>query len=354
MNRVVPALALTSVAALAVAVGMAVVSQPRAATSTAEVPTGTAPVTRGTVTERVQIPGVLGFDGSYQIVHHGSAGTLTESPALGAVLIRGSVLYKVDNHPVRLLYGRVPAYRDFASGMANGPDVRQLEQNLVALGQDPEHEITVDNHFSAATARAIRRWQAGWGLPAGRRTGALSQGQVAFQPAALRVGAVQAAVGAAVGPGAPVLSATSTGRVVTAQLTTDRRALVRVNDKVQVSLGDGSPVQGRVVRVGRVATAASQQDGPVTVPVTIKVTMPAGSADLDEAPVQVAITTNARQNVLLVPVTALLARPGGGYQVRLASGGYVEVEPGLFDESAGTVEVAGGLTAGDRVEVPAS
>jgi peptidoglycan hydrolase-like protein with peptidoglycan-binding domain len=352
-RRVAGAAAVTVLGAAAVGVGMAVASQPRAATSTVEVSTGTAPVTRGTVTERVQIPGVLGFDGSYQVVHHGPAGTLTESPALGAVLRRGSVLYKVDNHPVRLMYGRVPAYRGFSPDMTNGPDVRQLEQNLVALGEDPQREITVDSHFSAATARAIRRWQASWGLPVGQRTGALSQGQVLFQPGALRVGAVQAAVGAAVGPGAPVFSATSTSRVVVAQLTTDRQALVRVNDKVQVSLGDGSPVQGRVVRVGRVATAPSQQDGPATIPVTIRVTLPAGSADLDQAPVQVAITTNARQNVLLVPVTALLARPGGGYQVRLASGAYVEVEPGLFDESAGTVEVTGGLTAGDRVEVPA-
>jgi peptidoglycan hydrolase-like protein with peptidoglycan-binding domain len=353
-RRVVGAAAVTILGAAGVAVAMAVVSEPRAATSTTEVPTGTAPVARGTVTERVQIPGVLGFDGSYRVVHQAGPGTLTEAPALGAVLRRGAVLYKVDNHPVRLLYGGVPAYRGFSSGMTNGPDVRQLEQNLVALGQDTHHEITVDTHFSAATAWAIRRWQASWRLPASQRTGALSMGQVVFQPGALRVGAVQATVGAAVGPGAPVFSATSTDRVVTAQITTDRQGTVHVNDQVQVSLADGSPIPGRVVRVGRVATAPSQQDGPVTIPVTIKVTMPAGSADLDQAPVQVAITTRARRNVLLVPVTALLARAGGGYQVRLASGAYVEVEPGLFDESAGTVEVTGNVAAGDRVEVPAS
>lgn len=357
-RRVAGAATVAVLGAAAVAVGSAVVSEPRAATSTAQVPTGTATVTRGTVTQRVLIQGILGFDGSYQIVNKAAAGTLTEAPAPGAVVRRGGVLYKVDNHPVRVLYGAVPAYRGFASGMTNGPDVRQLEENLVALGQDPSHQITVDTRFSAATARAIRRWQASWGLPAAQRTGALSIGQVVFQPGALRVGTVQAAVGTAVGPGAPVLSATSTDRVVTAQLNTDRQGMIQVNDKVQVSLGDGKPVEGSVVRIGRVASAPSQQDGgdqgPLTVPVTIRATLPAEAADLDQAPVQVAITTNEHPDVLLVPVTALLARPGGGYQVRLATGGFVQVAPGLFDESAGTVEVTGDLTAGDRVEVPAS
>jgi hypothetical protein len=69
----------------------------------------------------------------------------------------------------------------------------------------------------------------------------------------------------------------------------------------------------------------------------------------------VEITTAEHVNVLTVPVTALLARPGGGYQVRLASGGYLPVQPGLFDDATGTVEVSGpGLSDGLRVQVPAS
>ena len=66
----------------------------------------------------------------------------------------------------------------------------------------------------------------------------------------------------------------------------------------------------------------------------------------------VAIATNVRENVLLVPVAALLARPGGGYQVRLESGALVEVRPGLFDDATGKVEVSGDLNVGDLVQVP--
>jgi hypothetical protein len=91
------------------------------------------------------------------------------------------------------------------------------------------------------------------------------------------------------------------------------------------------------------------------VTVTITLTVPPAVANLDQAPVQVAIVAAQHSNVLLVPVSALLARPGGGYQVRLASGGYQQVEPGLYDDDSGTVEVTGaGLHEGDRVEVPTS
>jgi hypothetical protein len=90
-----------------------------------------------------------------------------------------------------------------------------------------------------------------------------------------------------------------------------------------------------------------------TVPLTIAVRLP-GDAGLDQAPVSVAITTGTRRDVLLVPIAALLARPGGGYQVRLAGEGVVQVEPGSFDESTGQVEIVHGLTDGQTVEVPAS
>jgi hypothetical protein len=59
-----------------------------------------------------------------------------------------------------------------------------------------------------------------------------------------------------------------------------------------------------------------------------------------------------------VPVTALLAKPGGGYQVRVRAGGggqLVDVRPGLYDDATGEVEVGGaGLTEGMTVEVPAT
>jgi peptidoglycan hydrolase-like protein with peptidoglycan-binding domain len=359
--RRIGAVVLAIVAAgTAVGIGYAALDRPRTGAGTDPVvQTTTAAVTRGTVTEREQVSGTLGYDGSYPVTNHVAAGTVTALADAGATVPRGGILYAVDNQPVRLLYGALPAYRGFVAGMTDGPDVAELEANLVALGFDPDRTMTVDNHFSAATAAAIRRWQAAWGLPVARRTGELEPGRVVFLPGAVRVGQFQAALGGAVGPGAPVLTATSTTRVVTVALTTDRQALVHVGDPVLVTLGGAPAVTGTVLRIGRVATAPAGQGppggptGPATVPVTIGVQLPSGAPDLDQAPVQVAIASAQHTNVLLVPVTALLARPGGGYQVRLADGTYLPVEPGLFDDTTGMVEVTG-VRDGQRVEVPAT
>jgi peptidoglycan hydrolase-like protein with peptidoglycan-binding domain len=367
--------ALAATGAAAIAVGHAVVARPRADASTAvEVPTGTAAVSRGTVTRTVKVSGVLGYDGGYQVVNQLAPGVVTAVPDAGATVERGGVLYAVANLPVRLLYGSVPAYRGFAAGMPDGPDVRELEENLVALGQDPGHAITVDDHFTAATAAAIRRWQAATGRPVAGRTGALEQGEVVFLPGVLRVAAVTAAAGTSIGPDQPVLTGSSVGRVVTVALGTDRQSLVHVGDQVRVSVAGAAAVTGTVSRIGRVATSpdgpsggggggngagsgggGGSGSGPATVTVTITLAAMTGVGDLDQAPAQVAIVTARHPDVLLVPVTALLARPGGGYQVRLASGGYVQVQPGLFDDDSGKVEVGGaGLHEGDRVEVPLS
>jgi hypothetical protein len=66
------------------------------------------------------------------------------------------------------------------------------------------------------------------------------------------------------------------------------------------------------------------------------------AGNLNQAPVQVTITTGSISNVLIVPVEALLAQPGGGYAVEVAGpGGHhlVAVTLGLFDDAAGTLDL---------------
>jgi len=363
-RRVGVGAAATVLGVAAIGAGWAVTGQPKAAAPAAQVSTGTATVSRGSVAERTRYTGTLGFDGSYPVAHHGAPGVLTAVAAAGGTVGRGGVLYRVADQPTHLLTGAVPAYRDLRLGVAAGPDVRQLETNLVALGLDPDHTMTVDDRFTAATAAAIRRWQARWGVPAGLRTGALPLGSVVFEPEAVRVDQTSVVVGATIGPGTQVLSATSTRQVVTSQIPVAQQTGVRAGDRVQITVNGlpGTSV-GTVVRVARTATSATtgQQSGqqenqntPATVTVTVRVSLPAAARHLDQAPTGVYVTTASKQDVLLVPVLALLPRTGGGYQVRLSGGGYVTVTPGLFDEVDGTVEVDGNLTAGQLVQVPAS
>jgi hypothetical protein len=364
-----------------------------AATPTAEVPTGTAQVARTQVVERQQVAGTLGYGDSVAVVGQAQgggggsgaggggsgaggggqaqSGILTRVPAVGAVVGRGQAIYEVDGHPVPLWYGSRPAWRAFQLGMTDGPDVRQLEANLVALGFDPGRAITVDHHYSWATAAAVKRWQRAIGRA---RTGAVPLGQVVFLPGPIRVATVTATVGAPLPAGTAVLSASSTRPQVTVALDPALQQLVRRGDRVEVTLPDGKTTRGTVRTVSRVATQSSSDSsssgdnsgsdgssgsgsGQATVQVTIRLANPRAAKGLDQAPVQVAITTQARKGVLAVPISALLAQSGGGYAVELIEGAThrrVVVRTGLFDETAGLVEVAGaGLAEGVRVEVPA-
>jgi peptidoglycan hydrolase-like protein with peptidoglycan-binding domain len=361
MKRVRTVVAGAGVVAVGVAGWLAVnsSSQP-AAPATPTVSTTTAPVTRGDVSDRVEIAGSLGYDGVFQVRDQLPGGILTSVATPGSVISRGGVLFAVSGTAARLLYGGLPAYREFGSGMTDGADVRELEQNLTALGFRPG---TVDSHFTAATGSAIRHWQQAQRLPAAQRTGRLRLGEVVFLAGSIRVGQNAAGAGDPIGPGAAVLSGTSTTQVATAPVNADQRYLVHEGDRVRVTLPSGQAVAGSILRIGRVATNPQGGNGPPTIPVTISLRLPRDASDpdqddLDEAPVQVSITVEVHKGVLQVPVTALLAKVGGGYQVRVLTGGVsqlIDVTPGLYDDASGTVEVSGaGLSEGMTVEVPAT
>ncbi|MGI8335054.1 peptidoglycan-binding protein [Actinomadura scrupuli] len=332
---------------------------PQRSSGTPSVRVTWAPVGRGDIVARIPLSGTLGYDGSFSVTNQLPPGVVTSAPKPGAVIRRGQRLFSVGGTPALLLYGSVPAYRAFTWGMAAGPDVLELERNLSALGFAPG---AVDRRFSGATAAAIRRWQAARGLPLAARTGELGLGETVFLPGPVRVSQVVTGAGASAGPGTRVLAGTSTAKVVQVAVTTDRRAQVHAGDKVQVTVfGSDRPVEGRVQTVGAVATTAQSPQngppGPATVTVTIRLVRPPRSlADLDQLPVQVAVESSRRRNVLTIPVTALLARPGGGYQVAVLDGAarrLVPVTPGLYDDAGGTVEVTG-VAEGAQVEVPVS
>jgi peptidoglycan hydrolase-like protein with peptidoglycan-binding domain len=90
------------------------------------------------------------------------------------------------------MYGSVPAYRTLKSSVSDGPDVAELNQNLIDLGYDPSGAITDDNHFGEATAAAVRRWQKAEGLS---ETGEVELGRIVFAPGARRVTSVHVSVG---------------------------------------------------------------------------------------------------------------------------------------------------------------
>jgi peptidoglycan hydrolase-like protein with peptidoglycan-binding domain len=318
--------------------------------ATPAAPLATATVTRQDLNGQTKVSGTLGYAGS-GTVQSPLAGRITWLPKAGAVIRRGGTLLAVDNRPVQLFYGNLPPWRDLSTGVDDGPDVKQLEQNLVALGYDPDHQITVDNHFTAATAAAVKRWQDARGLD---QTGRFTTGMPAvFLPWAVRVQALSATVGGRAGPGGPVFTVTSDVHQVTVDLDVSQQSYVKAGDRVDIVLPDGRHASGRVSDIGRVAqTQGEAPNQTTTIPVTVALDHPNAGGRLDQAPVDVYVTTQTKRGVLAVPVSALLALKEGGYAVEVvdAAGQHhlVGVRLGVF--SQGMVEVSGsGLRAGMKV-----
>jgi multidrug efflux pump subunit AcrA (membrane-fusion protein) len=210
--------------------------------------------------------------------------------------------------------------------------------------------MTVDDEWTWATSEAVQRFQDARGMT---EDGTLAQGEVVFRPGPSRVGELKATVGSEVAPGAELGELSATQREVTVDLEADRQELARTGDTVTVELPGGKTVNGRVAEVGKVATTPASEDAESTIEVTIALRgRAARGSGLDQAPVDVGFASERRKDVLAVPVTALLARSGGGFAVEALDGDgrrrLVPVDPGMYAEDY--VEVSGsGLREGMRV-----
>jgi peptidoglycan hydrolase-like protein with peptidoglycan-binding domain len=327
-------------------------------------PPATAKVTRTTLVETKTVSGILGY-GDPVPVRAAGRGTLTRIAPVGSTVKRGEPLFRLDERPVVALYGSLPLYRPLREG-AEGADVRQLERNLRALAYTG---FTVDDTYSSATAAAVRGWQDDLDLIA---TGAVEPGQVVFTPGPVRITDHRARVGDSVGGGfgeggAPVLTYTGTGRLVTVELEVLDQALAREGRTVTVSVPGVGALKGRISKVGTVVTAqAAASEGATAAPettsaaasdpvleVTVTIANQRALGSLDAAPVDVDFVSAERTGVLAVPVAALLALGQGGFGVELVEGDttrIVAVKTGMF--AGGRVEVSGtGISAGATVGV---
>ena len=259
-----------------------------------------------------------------------------------------------------LLHGSTPEYRVLAEGATaaavSGKDVAQLNHDLVALGYVRRADVgSAWGDFGWATKAGVEKLQRHLGAD---QTGELPLGGVVFLPTAARVTSLTALLGGSAG--GPVMQASSTARTVSVGLAPDLQSEVKPGDRVTITLPDGRTTPGRVTSVGKVAAASSTTSGTdsgPTVPVQIRPTRPAATGSLDQVLVEVAITDRTVRGALTVPVTALLARSGGGYSVEVVARDrthhLVRVRLGLFDDAAGAVQVSGSaLEVGQHVVVP--
>jgi peptidoglycan hydrolase-like protein with peptidoglycan-binding domain len=323
-------------------------------TTTNKPRTTSAPVTRRDLIAHEDLAGDLGYSDDRSI-NAPRAGTVTDVPEAGDVIDRGQSLFTIDDRALPLFFGDLPLWRSLSAASTDGPDIRQLEENLVALGFASADELPVDEHFDAATQAAVIEWQDSLGVTA---NGVVELDDLVFQPGPVRVKSIDADVGEAANPQGPVLQVTDTERLVTVRLDVADQDLTAVGDAVQIDLGDGKTVDGTVTSVGKVATAEDTSDQPGAeteskITVLVSLDDPTSTGDLDEAPVEVQFTTRAATDVLAVPVQALLALAEGGYAVEVERAGSTElvgVELGAFAD--GYVEITGAVDEGEMVVMP--
>jgi peptidoglycan hydrolase-like protein with peptidoglycan-binding domain len=322
-------------------------SGPRGSAAASTIPTSVVPVSRRDLTDSVTVDGALGYGPSSPVSSH-LQGTVTWTPSLGDVVDRGQALYRIDNSPVILMFGSVPAYRALRLGVSDGPDVKQLEDNLIALGYASPTNLVANGHFDAYDAAAVKRWEKALGLD---QDGVVPLGRVVFLPGSVRIDKVNVTGGGQAGPGSPVVEVTSTQRIVTIDLDARRQDLAVAGAAVQVMLANGKTINGKISEVGKVATTVNNQ---TTLKVYVTLDDPASSGTVDQAPVKVAIASQTHKAVLAVPVNALLALADGSYAVEVSANGnrsQVPVKTGLFAQ--GMVEISGeGITEGTFVVVP--
>ena len=265
---------------------------------------------------------------------------------------------------VSLFYGEEISWRTLAMGSSPGSDIRQLEENLAALGFDPDSAMVVDDIFDEATEQAVMRWEESLGSAV---DGSVSASDLVYSPGPVKAGAAGEGIqlGMAVNSGAMLVDLVAVSKVgidptgsesiestqkIVLQLPVDDRDLIEDGSAVVVELADGTELDAVVSAIGAPVTGESGS----TVEVVVVPVEPIDDA-WTGTNVTVQVTSDRAEEVLTVPVSALLALVEGGYAVEVIdaddSTRLVAVETGMFAE--GVVEISGeGLSEGLLVVVP--
>ncbi|HTX32192.1 MAG TPA: peptidoglycan-binding domain-containing protein [Solirubrobacteraceae bacterium] len=190
-RRVGAGLAVVIAIAAVIVVVLAVDSpSPTSGASNGSNSSGAATVQRHNLVETDTESGILSY-ANPQTVYNRLSGTITWLPSVGQVIKPGGALYKVSGDAVILMNGSTPAYRDLSAADTPGPDILELNRNLVHLGFNPDG-IILDDVWQPATSAAVEVFQESLGE---EPTGILTLGQVVFLPGNQLVSALETSVG---------------------------------------------------------------------------------------------------------------------------------------------------------------
>jgi len=176
------------------------------------------------------------------------------------------------------------------------------------------------------------------------------------------VGSYITSEGSVVAANSQMYNISSTGVEVVFQIDASDQDIVSVGDFVEVELPSEERVNATISYVDPVVTQGQNGD---FIEVKLDISFTEGIKVYDQAPVDVFVTSEVSQDVLYVPVNALIALAEGGYALEVYNGEsevgvfegvsgvdttYVGVEIGVFTD--GFVEVSGNISEGMIVVVP--
>lgn len=173
----------------------------------------------------------------------------------GTEVSQGSVLYRVDERPVAVAQGAIPAFRDIGDG-AEGADVTQLQQMLTDLGL---YSSRISGEVGPSTVSAIRSWQKSLGLD---QSGVVGVSDVVFVPTLpVRVTLDSAAVrrGAGLVGGEQTVYGLPSSPVFRLPVTTAQAQILQEGLRVEITSPSGGTWTGYTASQTPDATAGTVQ-----------------------------------------------------------------------------------------------
>lgn len=277
-----------------------------------------------------------------------AAGVLTAvTVTYGQSVDAGAELFRVDERPVVIAEGDVPAYRDLGRG-TSGSDVTQLQEFLAQLGF---YQDIADGRMGTATVAATKEWQRSIGVTASGVVRASDLVFVPTLPARVALDAETMTLGAALAGGEPVISTLSSVPAFTAAVTDAQAGQIPVGTAVDIEPGaDRAPWLARVDSYttggdgGPVAVLAGLDDAVLC------------AEECEVVPAQGRTVYSAQAQIvspiegLVVPSAALVSSADGATAVVTDNGTRVNVD--VIATALG-MSVVEGVEPGVQVRVPA-
>lgn len=302
-------------------------------------------VQEGRLGRTFRMPAIADW-GVLETVYSPTAGVVTEVAIPSGLFKVGEVLLRVNERPVILLEGEIPAFRELSLG-TQGRDVDALQRYLARLGHAVD---TQPDRYSETTAQAVRVWQRSLGLP---ESGVVALGDVIILPRAafsapLRwVDTIRA--GSTLSVGMPLLD----------RLAPSPRLWIEFGSSPPAQLGQGlqgeaifPAGQRRPVVLGAIETSGGRQAASLS---AASSTLCAGPECLDlvtaagQTLINVEFTLVPETSGSLVPVAALRSDGTGQAFVDLLDGGR---RPVTVRVTVGGSAIVDGIGVGEEIIIP--